>query len=235
MPYRLLTPHAANMSSFIDGVAFGGRKIASLSSTFPLPVEETVPLASLLGSRLRRSGQELLQSVTPGVSNSSSLISQSAVIRGIPASLTHNPQRNVQTQNPLQHENPFEVCSDTNEMVQTFLQNLHPQTSPLCWNVNRACMVKPPYPNIFASRVTSDGFVTEGYARPEGNRVNQTSVLSRVETNSGIASMLLSLIQWAKKVNINKHHLFLETGTEAETFKEMLEDLTCLSERYENP
>ena len=47
--------------------------------------------------------------------------------------------------------------------------------------------------------------------------------------------MLLSLIQWAKKVNINKHHLFLESGTEAETFKEMLEDLICLSERYENP
>ena len=235
MPYRLLTAQAANMSSFIDSVAFGGRKIASLSTTFPLPVEETVPLASLLGSRLHRSGQELLQSVTPGVSNSSCLISQSAVIRGIPASLTHNPKRNVQTQNPSLHENPFEVCSATNEMIQTFLQNLHPQTSPLCWNVNQACMVKPPFPNIFASRVTNDGFVVDGYARPECRRVNQTSVLSRVESNPGIADMLLSLIQWAKKVNINKHHLFLESGTEAETFKEMLEGLTCLSERYENP
>lgn len=235
MPYRLLTPQAANMSSFVDSVAFGQRKIASLSSTFPLPVEETVPLASLLGSRLHRNGRELLQSITPGVSNSSFLISQSAVIRGIPASLTHNPQRNVQTQNPLQHENPFEVCSAPNEIVQTFLQNLHPETSAMCWNVNQACMVKPPFPNIFAPRVTSDGFVVEGYARPESGRVNQTSVLSRIETNSGIANMLSSLIQWAKKVNINKHHLFLESGTEVETFKEMLEELTNLSQRYENP
>lgn len=235
MPYRLLTPQAANMSSFVDSVAFGQRKIASLSSTFPLPVEETVPLASLLGSRLHRNGRELLQSITPGVSNSSFLISQSAVIRGIPSSLTHNPQRNVQTQNPLQHENPFEVCSAPNEIVQTFLQNLHPETSAMCWNVNQACMVKPPFPNIFAPRVTSDGFVVEGYARPESGRVNQTSVLSRVETNSGIANMLSSLIQWAKKVNINKHHLFLESGTEVETFKEMLEELTNLSQRYEYP
>lgn len=223
------------MSSFANSVAFGGRKLASLDTTFPLSIEETVPLASLLGSKLHSNGQEFLQSVTPGVSNSSFIISQAAVIRGIPASLTHNPPRNVQTQNPSQHKNPFEDCSAANEIVQMFLQNLHPNTLPMCWNVNRACMVKPPFPNIFAPRVTSEGLVIEGYARRKGSRVNQTSVLSRVKTNSGIASMLMSLIQWAKKVNISKHHLFLESGTEAETFKEMLEDLTNLSERYENP
>ena len=235
MPYRLLTSQAANMSSFVNSVAFGERKIASLSSTFPLPVEETVPLTSLLGSRLNRNGRELLQSLTPCISNSFSLISQSAVIRGIPASLTHNPPRSIQSQNPVQHENPFEICSAANEIVQTFLQNLHPDTQPTCWNVNQACMVKPPFPNIFTSRVTHNGLVVEGYVRPENRRVNQTSVLSRVETNSDIANMLMSLIQWAKRVNITKHHLFMESGTEVETFKEMLEDLASLSQRYENP
>lgn len=235
MPYRLVTPQASSMSSFVDSVAFGERKIASLSLTFPLPVEETVPLASLLGSRLHRNGRELLQSLTPGVSNDSSLISQSAVIRGIPASMAHNPERNVCTQTLLQHESPFEVCSSTDEIVRTFLENLHPNTSPLCWNVNQACMVKPPFPNIFASKVTSDGFAMEGYTRPKNSRVNQISVLSRVETNSDIAGMLLSLVQWAKQVNISKHHVFLESGTEVESFQGMLEELTSLSQRYENP
>lgn len=232
MPYRFLTPKAVNMNSFVNSVGFGERKIASLSSTFPLPVEDTVPLTSLLGSRLNGNGTELLQSITPGIAHSSSLISQSAVIRGIPASLTHTPQRNIQSQNSVLHENPFEVCSTANEIVQTFLQTLHPQTQPVCWNVSQACMVKPPFPNIFGARVTHDGLVVDGYARPESVRVNQTSVLSRLETNSGIASMLLSLIQWAKRVNISKHHLFLESGTEEETFKEMLEELTSLSQRY---
>ena len=234
MPYRLVTPQASSMSSFVDSIAFGERKIASVSSTFPLPVEETIPLTSLLGSSLHRNGRELLQSLTPGVSNDSSLISQSAVIRGIPASLAHNPERNICAQTPLQHENPFAVCSSTSEIVRTFLGNLHPNTSPSCWNVNQACIVKPPYPNIFTPKVTTDGFVVEGYTRPKNGRVNQTSVLSRVDTNSGIAGMLFSLVQWAKKVDISKHHVFLESGTEVEIFKGLLEELTSLSQRYEN-
>lgn len=235
MPYRLLTPQAVNMNSFVNSVAFGERKIASLSLTFPLPIEDAIPLSSLLGSTLSRNRTEFLQSVTPGISHSSSLISQSVVIRGIPASLTHTPQQNIQSQDSVLHENPFEVCTTASEMVQTFLQNLHPQTQPVCWNVNQTCMVKPPFPNIFGSRVTNDGLVVDGYTRPESVRVSQTSVLSRLEANSGIASMLLSLIQWAKRVNISKHYLFLESGTEEETFKEMLEDLTSLSQRYVNP
>ena len=228
MPYRLVTPQASSMSSFVDSVAFGERKIASLSSTFPLPLEETMTLSTLLGSRLHRYGRELLQSITPGVSNSSLVISQSAVTRGIPASL-------ALTQTPLQHESPFKVCSSISEIVRTFLENLHPNTSPLCWNVNQACMVRPPFPNIFAPRIAADGFVVDGYTRPKNGRVNQTSVLSRVETNSGIAGMLLSLVQWAKKVDISKRHAFLESGIEVESFKEMLEELTSLSQRYENP
>ena len=234
MPYRLITPQASSMSSFIDSLAFGERKIASLSSTFPLPVDETTPLASLLGSRLHRNGRELLQSITPGVSNDSPLISQSAVVRGIPASLVHNPERNICTQTLLQHENPFGACSSTNEIVRTFLNNLHPNTSPLCWNVNQACMVKPPFPNIFAPKVTSDGFVVEGYTRPKNSRVNWTSVLSRLETNSSIAGLLSSLVQWARKANISKHHVFLESGIEVENFNGMLEELKSLSQRYEN-
>lgn len=223
------------MSSFVESVAFGGRRIASLSSSFPLPLEETVTLSSLLSSRLHRNRTGLLQSITPEVSNNPSVISQSAVIRGIPTSLAHNSEKNVCTQTHSQLENLFEVCSSTKEIVRSFLENLHPSTSPQCWNVNQACMVRPPFPNIFAPKVTVDGLIVEGYTRPKNGRVNQTSVLSRVETNSGIASLLLSLVQWAKKVDISKHHVFLESGTEVESFKGILEELTSLSERYENP
>ena len=96
-------------------------------------------------------------------------------------------------------------------------------------------MVKPPFPNIFAPKVNSYGFSVEGYVRPENTRVNQTNVLSRLETNSSIGNMLLSLVQWAKKANISKHHVFLESGIEVESFNGLLEELSSLSQRYENP
>ena len=234
MPYRLITQQASNMSSFIDSVAHGERKIASLSSSFPLPVDENNSLASFLGSRLQSYGRELLQCISPGVSNSSSLISQSAVVRGIPVTHAYNPEKNISTQTSLQSKNPLEACASANEIVRTFLENVHPNTSPLCWNVNQACMVKPPFPNIFAPKVNSYGFSVEGYVRPENTRVNQTNVLSRLETNSSIGSMLLSLVQWAKKANISKHHVFLESGIEVESFNGLQEELSSLSQRYEN-
>lgn len=95
-------------------------------------------------------------------------------------------------------------------------------------------MVKLLFLNIFVFRVISDGFVVDGYVRLEGRRVNQISMFSCVELNFSIVGMLLLLIQWVKKVNINKYYLFLEFGIEVEMFKEMFEDLICLFECYEN-
>ncbi|XP_068755236.1 protein misato homolog 1-like [Montipora capricornis] len=235
MPYRLLTPQASTMNSFVESVAFGERTVASLSSTFPLPVEETSSLSSLFHSRLNKNGKELLQSLTPGMSSNCSVISQSAVVRGIPTSLVCTSSRNIRAQTSLQNDSSFEACSSASEIVHAFLRNLNPNASSSCWNVNQACIVKPPFPNIFAPKVTADGFVMEGYTRPKSCGVNLTSVLSCLETNSGISDMLLSLVHWAKKVDIRKHHVFLESGTEVESFNGILEELSSLSQRYKNP
>lgn len=234
LPYRLATPEASSMNSFVDSVAFGERTLASLSATFPLPLEETSSLPLLFQSELDRRRRELLQSLTPGVSNDCFVISQSAVIRGIPASLTSNPLKSIQAQFP-QNNNPFRACSSTKEQLQAFLKNLYPNTSSSCWSVEQACMVKPPFPNIFDPKITAGGFPVEGYARNKNHSVNQTSVMSSLETNSSITDLLLSLVRWAKKVDIRKHHVFLESGTEVESFNGMLEELTSLSQKYNNP
>ena len=118
------------MSTLLE-VAFGERKIVSASLAFPVPVDEALPLATLLGSKLNRSGTEFLTPLTPGVVGDSPPISQAAVVRGIPASLTHSSHRNVNNQKALQHvrqqfENPFDVCSSANDIVRLFLQNLCP-------------------------------------------------------------------------------------------------------------
>ena len=234
LPYRLATPQASSMNSFVDSVAFGERTLASLSSTFPLPLEETSSLPLLFQSELDKCGKELLQSLTPGVSNDCFVISQSAVIRGIPSSLVSNPVKDIQTQTP-RNNNAFRACSSTKELLHTFLKNLNPNTSASCWSVEQACMVKPPFPNIFDPKITVSGFPVEGYARNKNHGVNQTSVLSSLETNSGITDLLLSLVRWAKKADIRKHHVFLECGTEFESFNGTLEELTRLSQQYNNP
>lgn len=178
----------------------------------------------------------LLQLLTLGMSSNCSVISQSAVVRGIPTSLVYTSSRNIRAQTSLQNDScSFEACSSASEIVHAFLRNLNPNASSSCWNVNQACIVKPPFPNIFAPKVTADGFVMEGYTRRKSCGVNLTSVLSCLETNSGISDMLLSLVHWAKKVDIRKHDVFLESGIEVESFIGIREELSSLSQRYKNP
>ena len=225
------------MSDFLNSVTFGGRNIANVATAFPVPVGSDVSLSSLLSSKMSSTDCDLLKPLTPGVQGVNSIISQAVVLRGVAPSFTHNTQQNRETQTSLQAEGMklFETCSSAKEMLDLYFRNSSPGSLQTCWSVNQACITKPPFPNIFAPHVTDNGVIVEGYARPPGCSVLQSSLMSSMNTSTATCDMLLSLTKWARKVNIQRYHSFLEGGVELDSFKEALEVLETLSQRYETP
>jgi len=237
LPFRLQTAQACSMNDLVAMVTAGGRTVASAATTFPVPLGKNISISDLLsGEQLAR--KQILTSLTPNIGQNSTLISNAAVLRGVQPSLAQSSvPGHLYIENSLREKSrgPRDHCDSMNELLRAYFQNVYPGAAHECWSVNQGCMTKPPFPNIFSPCVTGKGFVIEGFSRPHGTNIPQVSALSSLSTCTGIRDMLNSLSSWARKVNIQKYHSFLEAGTEIASFEEAIESIETLAQRYETP
>ena len=223
------------MNDLVDMVTASGRTVTSVATALPIPCGGAVGLADLLsGEQWSRKAQ--LSAITPNLGQHSTLISNAAILRGVPISpVLRSQQGHSLFENNLTREPRRPGDNIVNETVTAYFQSLYSGASHACWSIDQPCMTKPPFPNVFAASVTGEGLIREGYKRPCGRNVPQTSVLATLSTCTGIGNMLSSLSSWSHKLNIQNYHSFLEAGTELATFKEAMESTATLAQRYEMP
>ncbi|XP_001624271.2 protein misato homolog 1 [Nematostella vectensis] len=230
LPYRLDTPKGCGMRDLISTIAFSGRNIAHAHTMLPIPVGPQKSLASLLNDCIEKRPDSMLP-LTPHINQSQKLISQAAVLRGIPQSLRHHPLGSPKA------KSMFGSSKSSCDMLDMYFQSINPNSVIKNWTLDKAFGTKAPYPNIFNGSVGSDGLVSEGSDRGEGQarEVKETSVLSALGMCAGTGEMLESLITWSNKVDVRKHHEYLESGVEFDLYKEKIESLLSQANLYKNP
>lgn len=219
------------MDDLASCLTFGGRKLTSASTSFPLPIGHNHHLGALLDSAIQSKDTKLLVPLTPDVDQVTNSMSQVAVLRGGNSSI---PQEKQLTQPSKKPKSLIDGCQSNLEMLNIFSQACNPLSVCANWVSDQACMVTPPFPGIFAPCVNKNGFVQEGFQREPNSIVEQVNVLSSLGTSKAIGAMLHSIGNWAKKVDIKKHNSFTESGLEYETFMNVLDDLESHAHNYEN-
>ena len=223
------------MSDLVDMVTAGGRTVANMATAMPVPCGGTVTLYDLFNDK-QRVKKPFLSAITPNLGRDSRIISNAAILRydsSLPLSRSQSSTHQINLS--PRARSPRDFHNTARDVLTVYFQNLYPEGNHSCWSVGQACMTKSPFPNIFASSVTQQGSVIEGYSRTCKSGVPQISVLSNLNTCTGIENVLNSLRSWSQKVNIQKYNSFLEAGTEFSTFEESLESISSLAQRYEIP
>ncbi|XP_031567453.1 protein misato homolog 1-like [Actinia tenebrosa] len=232
LPYRLSSPLKCHMDDITKCLTFGGRKLTSASTSFPLPIGYDHQLGALLDSAFYSKDSKLLLPLTPNVEQVTNLMSQVSIFRGGSPSI---PQNAKVAQPSKKFKSLMDGCQSNLEILNIFSQACNPSGACSNWVSDQACKVEPPFPGIFTPSVSKNGFVQEGFQRDHNCIVEQVSVLSSLGMSKSIGNMLYSITNWAKKVDIKKHNSFIESGLEYETFMNVLVDLESHAHNYENP
>ena len=220
------------MDDITSCLTFGGRKVISGSTSFPLPIGNNHRLGTLLHSAMNSKDTKLLVPLTPNVNQVTNLMSQVAVLRDGNSPIPQNKEVSQPLKKP---KSLIDGCQSKLEMLNVFSQACNPLSVCANWVSDQECMVTPPFPGIFTPAVSHNGFVQEGFQRDPNSIVEHVSVLSSLGTSKSIGDMLCSISNWAKKVDIKKHNSFIESGVEYETFMNVLVDLESQAHNYENP
>ncbi|XP_033750191.1 protein misato homolog 1-like [Pecten maximus] len=222
-PYR--QPALLHMRDLTDTFHSLGRKVASVSSSFPFPIDEDQFLVDSLMSL----GDELpWVSLTPHVKNTVSPMMQSTVIRGIPNKIT---KRSVQDE---RSPNPFNNCDNVQDVLQVYLRERFPTSHSAGKVLQDPCKVVSPCPHVFKPNVNKNGFLSSTN-RPDLQGVESVPVMTSLQITSDTAQLLHTLHTEATKLNIRKHHRYLDAGMEEDDYVEILGDIENLRRCYEQP
>ncbi|XP_060066372.1 protein misato homolog 1-like [Ylistrum balloti] len=222
-PYR--QPTVLHMRDLTDTFHSLGRKIASVSSSFPYPINEDQFLVDSLLSL----GDDLpWVSLTPHVKNNANPIMQSTVIQGISNNIA---KRSVQDErSPSQ----YSTCQNVQDIIQVYLRERFRTTHSAATVLQDPCKVVSPCPHIFKPSVAKNGFLSST-KRPDLQGVESVPMMSSLQISPDIAELLSTLHTEASKLNIRKHHRYLAAGMEEDDYMEILGDIENLRRCYEEP
>ncbi|XP_064609443.1 protein misato homolog 1-like [Liolophura sinensis] len=231
LPYRLES-NPCRLSDITHSFHHMGRRVAGLSASLPFPMPSSSTLVDTLVSR---QGGLLWTGLTPGLTGNALPYMQSVVLRGI-------PDARVKSGKPLQ-ELPriLSQCEKKEEILKLYITEMFPTTLntemfPTTLNagciVREPCKVGTPFPHIFSPRVSSSGWLSDTL-RSDQTGVDSVPIMTSLQNSPEAGTFLQELHGEAKKINIRKHHQFLENGLEEDDFRESLEHIQTLFQCYD--
>ncbi|EDV27033.1 uncharacterized protein TRIADDRAFT_54552 [Trichoplax adhaerens] len=211
-----------------DALTEAERKILSLSTGFPLPIDNGASSGTFFES-LNGDLDSILSCISPEHKERNVSFSRYVTLRGITTSPFEGnrsvPSREMSES--LQHNNTPKT------MLQKLLFKSYPNSLSLCSIVNDACNVSAPFPSIFSKNSTKE-FYKKASNEKELQNLDACNMAAIASLESTCASQhyLKSLLNQAEKVAFRRYHQFKETGMEEDTYSEALDNLANLAEAY---
>ena len=221
VPYRLET-NPCVLADITHSFNAQNRKMAAICSSMPFPLSSESSLVDVLTAHENKFPW---QSLTPHFKSDTIPIMQSVVLRGIPQN--HVTSR----QSPGRLPRYLTGLSSADAILEAYLSNICPGklfaksviTSPLKTSI--------PYPHIFDQNVTKDGLPSV-WKRPKNQGVESVPMMTSLQCNTGVGGVIGHLHSAAVKMNIKKHHKYIEMGLEEDEYLEAVDNLHALAGNY---
>ncbi|PIK49991.1 hypothetical protein BSL78_13143 [Apostichopus japonicus] len=222
LPFRL-DKEALTIPEICAMLSVGERKIGTLCSSFPFPLQESMSLVKRLPAFQDTSFLKPLAAEVDKF-NSMSPFSQFVVCRGIP---------NIGLKNRVpQPQNPFDLCKSVDEMMKMLVSSLYPRTVSSLLTVNQAAPTGTPYPHLFSPLVSPTGLVGNK-PRSADEVVKSIPLVTSLQSSPATKNLLKKLTSEAKKLDLRKHHGYFESNMEEDEYHEILNNLDSLCQKYE--
>ena len=222
LPYRVETG-CCHMRDITHTFNAQGRKLASVYTSMPLGLHEKESLVDFI---CNVDTDFPWVPLAPHVRNDNTqILMQSVVCRGI-------LDRQVKSlTDPRKLEEYLVGCETVNETLERYLDKKCPNVLSAKTCLQSTQHVQFPFPNIFNENVNKFGRVTSS-RRSENQFVNEIPMMTSLQCTSGVGGVVDQLYDAAIKMNIKKHHRYLELGLEEEDYSEALDNLKTLGSNY---
>jgi len=203
-----------------------GRTLASLSASLPFAMDAE----EFLVDKLNNDGGGLgLEAYSPSTKDcTDGLKAQVAVLRGV---RRFRPPGFGREERYASH--PYVRVNTMHEALTGKLMMDDLGALSAAWTSIHSCPTVRPFPDIFDGNVTANGDVVAGSARTSQKVLSVPVLTSWQSSHGGAGTMVASLRDRGKRVNLGRMHRFVEAGLESDEFKEVLEDLATLADNYD--
>ena len=221
IPYRVET-NPCQLADITHSFNAQSRKMAAICMSLPFPLSANSSLVDVLASDEDRFPWK---PVTPHFQSDKIPLMQSVVLRGIKEPFVKSGV------SPGRLPRYLTGLNKASEILESYLSNscagnLFVNTvmsSPL-----KTCM---PFPHIFSENVTKDGLLSD-LKRPKHQGVESVPTMTSLQCSTGVGGVLRQLHSAAVKMNIKKHHKFIEMGLEEDDYVDTVHNLEVLAGNY---
>lgn len=214
------------LSNFCSELNIYNRKLCGAKIAFPFPMNDSEDLINFLD----KFDGELMQSLSPGTSIGTDRIVQSVTLRGVPKNRLKKPLEKAKDQMKM----AAYKCSSISEMLQLYFQ-CHTYASLSHVSALESRMkIQSPFPyEIFDHRLSPSGFVKE-FVGDGITHVMEVPVMTAVQNSNELFNTIDNLHSQISRIKIAKIPRFSDSGLEDEEYKDLLEEILTLKERYED-
>uniref|UniRef100_A0A669R436 Misato mitochondrial distribution and morphology regulator 1 n=1 Tax=Phasianus colchicus TaxID=9054 RepID=A0A669R436_PHACC len=218
VPYRLCSSRGS-MMHLAEMLNFSGRKVVAAWAAVPFPAVRGHSLPDALCAHQQDVPWKLLSSC--GEQKVSRCFAQSVVLRGI---CKENPTSCPGQQPP----SPLHACETAEQVLQYYLHTVFPGAFSASHILEQPCVTLPPYPHIFSSLLSRQGFLLDDLST-----VESIPVLTSLQSSPALRTLLSDLCKDLQKLGTRRCASFFAAGVEEDDFHEAFQELRTLSQCYE--
>ena len=223
-PYRL-DKGAIGLADITHSFNFQGRKMACVNTSLPLGMYQNESLVDFLATFTNEQHSYPWRSLTPHVRSDSPVFAQSVVMRGV------KPSQVASDTDPRKLPHYLTGLSSREEAMRNFLSEKSSGNPFALDCLNSPVKTTIPFPHIFSQHMTRTGYLCDSQ-RPSDMGVEEVPMMTSLQSSAGLAATLDCLHGAASKMNMKKHHRYLEAGIEEDDYTYTLDNLMSLREAY---
>ncbi|XP_052561494.1 protein misato homolog 1 isoform X1 [Tympanuchus pallidicinctus] len=223
VPYRLCSS-PGSMMHLAEMLNFSGRKVVAAWAAVPFPAVRGHSLPDALCAHQQELPWKLLSSCRE--QKVSRCFAQSVVLRGI---CKENPTSCPGQQPP----SPLHACETAEQVLQCYLHAVFPGAFSASLVLEQPCVTLPPYPHIFSSLLSRQGFLPDDLSSYSAAAVESIPVLTSLQSSAALRTLLSDLCKDLQKLGTRRCASFFAAGVEEDDFHEAFEELRTLSQCYE--
>jgi len=220
LPYRK-EHNPATITDITGSFSAYGRKVSALNLSLPFPLHLGTSVADTL---MNLGERDPWQSITPGVSCTSSPYFQSCVLRGVPQATKFVSSKTPSSQ-------LLSSCSSVDDVLKLYLCETYPNTFNSGCYMRDGAVTSAPFPHIFTPNVNWQGYLSSSQ-RPAHLGVERVPTMTSLQSSSDIFPHINTLVESAAKFNLSKHQHFIEAGLEQDDWLETIQELESLANCY---
>ena len=232
IPYRLEV-NPCQLADITHSFNSQSRKMAAICTSMPFPLSTDGSLVDVLASdeEVKRGVSNFhgnkfpWKSLTPHFHCDKIPMMQSVVLRGIKDQFVKSRL------SPGRLPRYLTGLDKASEILESYLANRCTGKLFASNVINSPLKTGMPYPHIFSENVTKEGLVSD-LKRPKHQGVESMPMMTSLQCNTGVGEVITHLHSAAVKMNIKKHHKFIEMGLEEDDYAEIVNNLEVLAGNY---